>query len=124
MQQHWRGCFHNRTDLRRRVSAARWRTGYAGSSSAHFSWGKLRLPPVIMARVGALVCIEAVNVSVRRGPRAAVRAGLHADCEEGAGVCTGMQLRGHFHVARGGDKTVNTAQDLVAVHNRRLGRAI
>lgn len=33
-------------------------------------------------------------------------------------------LRGHFHVARGGDKTANRAQDLLAVHNRRLGRAI
>lgn len=39
------------------------------------------------------------------------------------GGCAGMQLRGHFHVARGGDKTVNKSQDLIAVHNRRLGRA-
>lgn len=42
----------------------------------------------------------------------------------GVGGCAGMQLRGHFHVARGGDKTANTAQDLIVVHNRRSGRAI
>jgi len=32
-----------------------------------------------------------------------------------------MQLRGHFRVVRGGDETT---RDLIAVHNRPLGRAV
>lgn len=51
-------------------------------------------------------------------------AGLLQAASSAVGGCAGMQLRGHFHVARGGDETVNTSQDLIAVHNRRLGRAI
>lgn len=86
--------------------------------------GKVTAPASNNGSACALVCIQAVNVSVRRAEGCGVCGVIQADSAEGSAYVRECILRGHFHVAREGDKTANTAQDLLAVHNRRLGRAI